>query len=427
MSIEVLPLGYKCNIGCTYCYQDPVRHAGNATEGTYDIDAMKRTLLEEGYRFSLFGGEPLLVPVADLEELWRWGLETFGQRVRDQQPGTRVNAIQTNATLMTDEHVRLFKQYNVGVGISLDGPGELNDARWVGTEARTREATARSEAALRRLLAEGLGPSLIVTLTRVNASADRLPRLVAWLRDLARRGLQHVNLHLLEVNSAETRETLSLTDEENATALLTVYRRTGLSVSTVNDMRRLLRGEDSWSPHPKTGKMMHGAGCTWNACDPYTTDAVHGVDGQGVRHNCGRTAKDGVNWVKADRAGFERYLALYYAPQHAGGCRGCRFFYACKGQCPGTAEGGDWRGRTEHCETFKQVFTALEEEMLARGETPVSLTARRMEIEQYLLDGWARGQYAAVGVEHGDTPHGDHEDAIHPVITHEDHHDADTA
>ena len=57
--------------------------------------------------------------------------------------------------------------------------------------------------------------------------------------------------------------------------------------------------------------------CVWNACDPYTTRAVQGIEGHGQRSNCGRTNKDGIDFVKADREGFERYLALYPRP----GCR----------------------------------------------------------------------------------------------------------
>ena len=81
----------------------------------------------EGHAFTLFGGEPLLLPVEDLEHLWAWGLAKFGS-----------NSVQTNGTLIDDEHVRLFKTYRVSVGISIDGPGALNDVRWHGSLAKTR-------------------------------------------------------------------------------------------------------------------------------------------------------------------------------------------------------------------------------------------------------------------------------------------------
>ena len=80
---------------------------------------------------------------------------------------------------------------------------------------------------------------------------------------------------------------------------------------------------------------------------------MQGIEGTDQRSNCGRTNKDGIDFVKSDREGFERYLALYYTPQEYGGCKDCRFFLMCKGQCPGTAIDRDWRNRTEHCEVWK--------------------------------------------------------------------------
>jgi uncharacterized protein len=78
MTIELRPLGVKCNIQCRYCYQNSQRSVGN-TGRTYDIERMKAALLSEGGPFALFGGEPLLIPLADLENLFAWGLERFGE------------------------------------------------------------------------------------------------------------------------------------------------------------------------------------------------------------------------------------------------------------------------------------------------------------------------------------------------------------
>src|SRR6059058_1760251 len=198
MSVELRPLGVACNIQCQYCYQNPQRDAGNVPR-SYDIEAMKAAVEREGGSFTLFGGEALLVPEDDLEALWSWGLERYGS-----------NGIQTNGVLINNEHIRMFRQYKVEVGISIDGPGELNDARWAGTLERTRQATAATEAAIERLCAEGMAPSLIVTLSQMNATPERLPRLDLWLREMARLGVASVRLHLLEVEDEKTRQTLAL-------------------------------------------------------------------------------------------------------------------------------------------------------------------------------------------------------------------------
>jgi len=374
MGVELRPLGVRCNIQCQYCYQNPQRDAGNLTR-SYDLDLMKAAIKAEGGPFALFGGEPLLVPERDLEELWSWGLEQFGQ-----------NTVQTNGTLINDEHVRMFHAYKVGVGISIDGPGELNDVRWHGTLGKTRAATARTEKAIERLCEEGLKPSLIVTLHRANASAEKLPRLHQWFRDLDEMGVHSARLHLLEAENEDIRTRYALSVEENIAALTSFAdfqsELSLLKFDVFADMRQMLLGQDT------------GVACVWSACDPYTTQAVQGVEGQGQRSNCGRTNKEGIDFAKAGKPGFERYLALYATPQEHGGCRDCRFFLMCKGQCPGTAIDGDWRNRTEHCEVWQTLYARLEADLVAQGLTPLSLRPERQDLENAHLERWAQGRNA---------------------------------
>jgi uncharacterized protein len=417
MTVELTPFGVACNIGCVYCYQDPMRDAGNVLNGRYDLAKMKAGLDAEGRDFTMFGGEPLLMPIADLEEMWRWGLERFGPT---KPAGQNVNAVQTNGTLITPAHVALFRKYRVGVGVSIDGPGELNDARWSRSAEETREMTARTEAAIRALCADGQAPSVIATLHRLNAAPERLPRLKAWFRELDALGVRHARLHVLEVDHPALRQRLVLDDDETEAAFVEMAaleaELPALRFDVFRDVEALLAGDD------------RNVTCTWHACDPYTTDAVRGVDGQGERTNCGRTNKDGVAWRKAPRAGHERQLALFHTPQEHGGCQGCRFFFACKGQCPGTALDGDWRNRSEGCPLWMALFGAVEARMLAAGRTPLSVDPRRPEVERRLLAMWAAGQQGSIARAlagdgprradpgdhgddhqdwHGDSPHGD--------------------
>jgi uncharacterized protein len=227
-------------------------------------------------------------------------------------------------------------------------------------------------------------PSLIVTLHRGNATGDKLPILFDWMRRLHSLGVRSVRLHLLESESMVVRSKYGLSTDENLEALLgflaleTELPRLNLDV--FSDMRKMLVGDD------------RSTTCVWNACDPYTTRAVRGVEGNGQRSNCGRTNKDGIDFVKSATPGFERYLALYHTPQEAGGCQGCRFFLMCKGQCPGTAIDGDWRNRTEHCAVWKALFTRLEEDMLAKGRRPLSLSRQLKAVEGTFLKAWSAGR-----------------------------------
>jgi uncharacterized protein len=372
VTVELRPLGVKCNIQCQYCYQNPQRDAGNVPN-TYDLEKMKAGIEAEGGPFSLFGGEPLMIPERDLEALWAWGLQKYGG-----------NSLQTNGVLINDHHVRMFKEYQVSVGISIDGPGELNDVRWAGSLEHTRHATARAEAAIDRLCRDGTPPNLIVTLHRNNATRDKLPILHAWLKRLEKAGVTSARLHILEVDHDEVRKRYALSTGENLEAMrsFAALQRelTTLRLDLFDEMRKLLRGQDRHTT------------CVWNACDPYTTRAVRGVEGQGQRSNCGRTNKDGIDFAKAGSEGYERYLALYYTPQEHGGCQGCRFFLMCKGQCPGTALDGDWRNRTEHCAVWMDLYGHLEQQLLAEGEVPLSVSPKRPQVEAAVLKAWTAGR-----------------------------------
>jgi uncharacterized protein len=371
MVSEVRPLGVKCNITCHYCYQNPIRD--RARPKSYDLDAVKRSILAKGAPFALFGGEPLLLPKPDLAELFAFGNLHFQQ-----------NAIQTNGMLIDEEHVALFREHRVQVGLSLDGPRELNAARWAGSEARTLEATAKVEKAIHLLLANGVTPSIITTLHRHNAVGERLERLLQWFVELDMLGILNARVHVLEIETDAVRSTLALTAPENVAALralaeLERSHLTRLRFDIFGEIEALLTAKDKY------------VSCTWRACDPYTTEAVQGIEGHGESSNCGRTGKNGVDFLKADTTGFERYLALYYTPQEFGGCAGCRFFLMCKGQCPGTSIDGDWRNRTEQCETWFTLFAEAEARMISLGYTPISTDPNLAALERAMLGQWAAG------------------------------------
>lgn len=374
MTVELRPLGVICNLACEYCYQQPQRDAQNISR-TYDIEVMKSAIEEEGGPFSLFGGEPLLLPLRDLEDLWRWGYERYGE-----------NSVQTNGTTIRPEHISLFKRYNVHVGISIDGPGHLNIVR--SARSRSPEATAKATAKVERsielLFAAGIRPGLIVTLHKINSSAEALAEMNAWFSRLDAAGIKSVILHVLESESAEIRSRYGLSTLESINAFMnfrTLEKSlTSLRFSIFEEIRDLLKGDDE------------RASCVWNGCDPYTTRAVRGVEGSGKRTNCGRVNKEGIDFEKSEAPGYERYISLYHINQHDGGCSGCQFFLMCKGYCPGTSIGGDWRNRTEFCELWKYLFAHFESELIEQGHVPLSVRSDRRALEHQMLAEWNAGR-----------------------------------
>lgn len=406
MTVEFQPVGSVCNLECVYCYERNHRRSASRPPPV-NLAAVMSALEKLGREFTLFGGEALLWPIQDLEKIWQWGFQKFGK-----------NSIQTNGSLINDRHMELFKKYKVTVGISMDGPCELNDARWRSNPESTRLATQASQRALERLLSEGMGTGMIVNLHRGNATQDKLPQMNEWFSDLDRKGLKRARLHVLEVED-DIRSKWGLTADENANAFINFKNLekslVHLKFDVFSDLRKMLLGEDN------------SVTCCWKACDPYDTQAVQDLDGEGSIGNCGRVYKQGVRFLKSEHHGFERYLSLYRTPKHLGGCQGCRFFLFCKGQCPGTAMNGNWRNRSEFCDLWFRLFILVEQELVEEGEMPLSLHRSLVhQLESSFIDKWKSGHEwtmehafngmtnahrgSAPHVNNGGRGHGDHMD-----------------
>jgi len=372
MSIVLRPHGVACNIACQYCYQNPLRNAAG-TAPKFDFDAVTEAVDKLNEPLHLFGGEPLLLSYSDIERLIQFNLKRFGQPPR----------VQSNGVLMTTQHVSLFSRYGVKVGISIDGPGELNDARWAGSLAKTRASTKSTLRSIDLLLDAGLCDGIMVQLSRANGIPPALETLCTWLTELDAKGVQTARIHILGLDDTAARDAYGLTVAENVHAITRLVelakglQRMRLDVSS--DRRGMLLMEDE------------AVSCTFRGCDPLFTEAVFGLSGDGEPNKCGFTDKEGIDFLKTDIPNYERYLALYQTPQAYGGCQDCRFFVACKGQCPGSAIEGDWRNRSDNCEAWRQLFAHAEAELVAEGAVPISIHPRRHDVESALVMAWSSG------------------------------------
>lgn len=381
MTIELRPLGVACNLGCTYCYQEPQRKANGNRGMKYDIDKMLQEVDKVGQPFSLFGGEILLVPKKDLEKLFKHGFEKF-----------KHNGIQTNGTLIDDEHIEMFKKYNVHVGVSIDGPNDLNGLRKVrgkeDDDNATNDTTNKIIENLRKLTKANISTSVIITLHRLNGSKEQLPRLKKFIRWLGDIGIKHGNIHKLEVDKTmPDQEKHVLTQKENIEAFLDLAEfferpeNQDLKYEPFNNYYVALVRED-----------FNYLTCFLNRCDPMNTQAVYGIEGDGALSNCGRTNKEGIDWYKADDFYFERYISLYYSPHEIHGCQGCRFFMLCGGGCPGEAIDGDFRNKTIHCATMKALLGYYEKVAVSKGIVPWTKRPDRKMKELIMIDNLKNGQ-----------------------------------
>ena len=88
------------------------------------LERLVDTFLFYSYPASVFafqGGEPMLAGLKFYQKL----IEFQQQYGRDGQNVS--NALQTNAVLINDDWCALFREYNWLLGVSIDGPEEIND------------------------------------------------------------------------------------------------------------------------------------------------------------------------------------------------------------------------------------------------------------------------------------------------------------
>ncbi len=113
----ILALTERCNLHCRYCYMKAGGHGEDMSAET-----MERAfaLLSPDHQalVQLSGGEPCLVP--DMIEHAAYLCTSRGRRT--------MLALQTNATLITPQLTRIIKRHDIQVGISLDGPPDLQDS-----------------------------------------------------------------------------------------------------------------------------------------------------------------------------------------------------------------------------------------------------------------------------------------------------------
>ena len=118
-----------CNINCSYCYLPDRSNKHVISQAT--VTKLFTELFASGWNnpeltVLWHAGEPLAVPVS----FYREAFATIERlRPKDGPWPVRVrHSFQTNGMLIDDAWCDFFKEWNVGVGISIDGPRELHDA-----------------------------------------------------------------------------------------------------------------------------------------------------------------------------------------------------------------------------------------------------------------------------------------------------------
>lgn len=159
-TVVIQPTAF-CNIGCTYCYLPDRNDRHVLSQST--VTQLFAELFASGWAAAELtviwhAGEPLVVPTG----FYREAFETI-ERLRPASVVVR-HAFQTNGMLIDRDWCALFREWSVGVGVSIDGPQPLHDAH---RKTRRGDGTFdRTIAGIRLLRQENVPFHVISVLSR---------------------------------------------------------------------------------------------------------------------------------------------------------------------------------------------------------------------------------------------------------------------
>lgn len=358
----------ECNSRCVYC--DVVKKTSRSAKrmSFETLDLLFRRLGEflqerpdEHVRLIWHGGEPLLL-----------GRDYF-DRARDYQDkhcGQYASCIrhdmQSNLTLLTEQHVAAFKMLGIGcVGTSYDPEP---DVRGIGARRDTQKYNARWHDAIRLLEDNGIGWGIIYVVTR-KTLADPA-RVFNFLSNLSNNGAFMMNPVL---DYGGVLDDIRITPAEYAGflgAILPLWWRARDSLARVEplfSLTRVLAGHN-------ISLMCNEAGDCGHTHLEVATD--------GRVSQCGRSA----DWHMLDYGSIEQrsFAEIFADPQREilaqrnavlreTECSGCRYWDICHGGCPldAAAADGSFFHKTRWCDG-KKIFIEQHLEPLLRASTPAA-------------------------------------------------------
>ena len=172
LSMMVKPVSSRCNMRCEYCfYADVAAHRETPDYGVMTRDTMRALVrkafiyAEGSVSFSFQGGEPTLAGAAFYRDF-------LCEVSRCNSRGLPVSfALQTNGYAVSDELLTLFAEHGFLLGVSLDGPVDMHDARR--KDAAGRGTYHRVIRTIEKLRAFGIPYNILCVVTAETARRSR--------------------------------------------------------------------------------------------------------------------------------------------------------------------------------------------------------------------------------------------------------------
>jgi uncharacterized protein len=348
-SLLIKPASAVCNLDCAYCFYldrdaDPYKSLPARRMTGETLERLVDTYLFYSYPASIFafqGGEPTLA-----------GLPCFENLVKLQQQHGRggqsvSNALQTNGVLLDQGWCDLFKSYDWLLGVSLDGPENVNDLYRYNKEGRgTWKRVMQSVELLQKNKVEF---NVLCVLNQANVGRPK--ELYKFYRGLGIDNLQFIPL--AEFDGSGNPLPYTITPEQYGRFLCEIFElwwpeRRKVRIRKFDNIAESLAGQ-------KPGN------CTMHeTCDSYVVVEYNGdvypcdffVEGSWKLGNINLDS-----WPEIARRTRRYSFASKKTIAHPE-CQVCEYQSICHGGCPKFRHGphGDFAELDYFCQAYKMIF-----------------------------------------------------------------------
>jgi uncharacterized protein len=348
-SLLIKPASAICNLDCLYCFYldrdlDPY---ADLPQRRMPIDTLERLVdswMFYSYPQSTFafqGGEPTLAGLPFFEKL----VEFQKKYGRDGQSVS--NALQTNGVLVDDNFAQLFREYNWLIGLSLDGPEEINDKYRYNKEGHgTFKWVMRGMEAMKK---HNVDFNILCVLNDANVEKPR--ELYRFYKSLGVDNIQYIPL--AEFGGPGSRLPFAITPEQYGKFLCETFEewwpdRRRIRIRFFDNMAEAIAGQKPGS-------------CTMHeTCDSYCV-----VEYTGDVFPCDFFVESGWKLGNVTTDTFaeiarrnRRYAFAEKKTLAHPECQVCAYQSICHGGCPKFRHGpnGDFHDLDYFCQAYKMIF-----------------------------------------------------------------------
>lgn len=344
----------NCNLRCKYCF---INNNIKSLSNIMTIELAK-IIIDQIAKFILLphnanrvcnilwhGGEPLIWDASYYREVLSYMHDTY--------PGvTWKNAMQTNLTLLTDEHIQVFSEFSVRVSTSMDGYSSLHDANRIFANGNKTHSIIVEK--LHKLAEKNMRSGLIVVLNRTNIDK------VIEIYDYYKKYNQGFRVNpLIDTGEALINYSLSISPESYAEAMKRFFDY------WINDDDAVpVHNFIEWTSALVTG-VTSSCSFTENCQNQFTVIEPNG-DISVCDRLCGSAEYVYGNIMKDDL--YEVFLKKQKVFEKRSNilrmhdCKDCKYWNICYGGCPTESSGGleNINMKFKYCDSYKEIYQYIE-------------------------------------------------------------------